>query len=400
MRFALLGFDPLILPLAEAIARSPRHELVATCDLGPQAERVQAIAPGARHANHWEALLDGSDVDAVVVAGDGSSEVRADQLRKFLQVDMPLIVSHPQPVQSLVCYELEMIREEHHGVLLPYLPGRWHPSINRLCEPPASDLRQALGELEQITLERAMAHRDKVATCKQFARDVDLARALCGELTRLSAMVPQGADDYDNLGVQLSSASGVLIRWCVGPVDRQAGAALCLHGTRGQVTLDMPEGGTWRRVVEIEGRRDEQVFDDWQPAETALDRLEQAIAGSDLRPSWTDACRAVELAETIDRSIARGRTIELRPEAYDDEEANFRGTMAAVGCGLLLLTFFIGVLAALFAAFGVSLPGWPYFLVTLMVMFLLLQSLGLIIPKRSPKTPANMANADAESKGT
>ena len=40
----------------------------------------------------------------------------------------------------------------------------------------------------------------------------------------------------------------------------------------------------------------------------------------------------MELAETIDRSLHKGRTIELHYEDYT-EEGTFKGTMTSLGCG-------------------------------------------------------------------
>src|SRR6185503_18285975 len=51
--------------------------------------------------------------------------------------------------------------------------------------------------------------------------------------------------------------------------------------------------------------------------------------------SWLAACRDQEAAEAVDRSLARGRTIELFNEEHTEEEA-FKGVMAMGGCLLLV----------------------------------------------------------------
>ena len=51
---------------------------------------------------------------------------------------------------------------------------------------------------------------------------------------------------------------------------------------------------------------------------------------------WPDAARTIELAETIPRSVKRGRGIDLHQEEFS-ELGTFRGTMASLGCGIIIL---------------------------------------------------------------
>ena len=46
--------------------------------------------------------------------------------------------------------------------------------------------------------------------------------------------------------------------------------------------------------------------------------------------TWADAARAVELADTVPRSLAKGRAIDLHQEEFS-ELGTFRGTMASLG---------------------------------------------------------------------
>ena len=65
--------------------------------------------------------------------------------------------------------------------------------------------------------------------------------------------------------------------------------------------------------------------------------------------------RTVELAETIDTSLARGRTIDLHREDFTDI-GTFKGTMTSLGCGLLMvglaLTVFVAVAGGVAAQMG------------------------------------------------
>ena len=92
--------------------------------------------------------------------------------------------------------------------------------------------------------------------------------------------------------------------------------------------------------------------------------------------------RSVELAETIDRSLKKSRTIELYYEDYT-EEGTFKGTMTSLGCGLLLLGMFLLAVVGIAEQMGVPfLCGWPYLLLGAMGIFLAMQVLLLVSRKR------------------
>ena len=99
-------------------------------------------------------------------------------------------------------------------------------------------------------------------------------------------------------------------------------------------------------------------------------------------PGWPDACRDIELTESIARSLAKGRTIELHDEEHS-EHGTFKGTMTSLGCGLLVASLMVLVAAAapwrrsqatLF--FGYA----PYLILGVLGVFLVLQSLKLVFP--------------------
>src|SRR5262249_38165625 len=129
-----------------------------------------------------------------------------------------------------------------------------------------------------------------------------------------------------------------------------------------------------------------QHYEDWDTAAEALEELAAAKDGGAVSPSWAEAARTVELAETIDRSLARGRTIDLHREEFSDI-GTFKGTMTSVGCGLLVggmvLLVVVAVLNVLAAQAGWMkladvLRHWPYILLALCIIYLLLQPLAFI----------------------
>jgi predicted dehydrogenase len=119
----------------------------------------------ARRFDGWEALLDSSVVDAVVVARGADDDRRADQLRKFIQAEVPLLVSHPVADSMLVYYELDMIRRETNCVVLPHLPQRRHPALEELARARGAS---PIGKIEQLVVALAIHEPDKASVVRQF----------------------------------------------------------------------------------------------------------------------------------------------------------------------------------------------------------------------------------------
>ncbi|MEM9658496.1 MAG: hypothetical protein AAF961_09055, partial [Planctomycetota bacterium] len=98
--------------------------------------------------------------------------------------------------------------------------------------------------------------------------------------------------------------------------------------------------------------------------------------------TWPAALHAMELADSIEISLRRGRMIDVHQQQLTERLA-FRGTMSAAGCAMLLL------LPPLMLAFGwiageMKIPVaayWPHALLLLMAGFLCLQLLPRLLLK-------------------
>jgi hypothetical protein len=154
----------------------------------------------------------------------------------------------------------------------------------------------------------------------------------------------------------------------------------------------MPAGGDWSLQMPGEPALTEsadldddrrQIFS-W--LSHAIDNYEYYDA-----ESWLAACRDQEAAEAVDRSLARGRTIELFSEEHTEEQS-FKGIMAMGGC--LLLVMALGILFIAVIVEGLRLPMrgwplwriWPLYLLVPFVVFLLLQLLPFVV-KREVAAP-------------
>ena len=395
IRVALLGADETTRPIAAAIAGNSRFPLAGVCEWEDLAAADEFALPPAlaraRRFDGWEALLDSSVVDAVVVARGADDDRRADQLRKLIQAEVPLLVTHPVADSMLVYYELDMIRRETNCIVLPHLPQRRHPALEELAAMVRQGAESPIGKIEQLVVARTLAEPDKSSVIRQFTRDVDLMRGIAGDMTRLGAMSAAPDAGYGSLGVHMSGPEGVVARWSVVPSRTEERAQITLLGASGKAVVESFEGAEpWTMTVSTDGPAQTRQFAVWNPAAASLDELARALAGEQPVPDWVDAARSVELAETIDRSLRKGRTIELYFEEYT-EESTFKGTMASIGCGLLLLGMFVMGAVAIAEQIGVPYTRlWPYVLAGVLGIFLVLQLLMLVF-RRGDASPQDEA---------
>lgn len=364
MKLALLGTTPAAIAFAVRAAQLG-HEVIAAYEAQDKAQLREAL-PTVAFREDWENLLGARDVDAVVVAGPilpedlpaNERERRDDQLRKLFQAAVPLIVL-PPVCEAIVGFELEMIRRDVQGAVIPALATPLHAWLH-LAEWLTEKSASALGPIEVVQVERCLAVRQRPEVLAAFARDAELLRRIAGPLKRLTASGgKQSAERKASLAslvVQAEGESAFPVRWSVAPVGEFDGAKVRIVGSSGEVVLEMPSAGNWRL-------RGPGLMEEYEPpdeAETALEELERSLAVRKLdEPSasspltWLNACRAVEAMEAIDRSLARNRAVDLYNEDHS-EESSFKGIMAASGCLMLL-----GTLAALTCAGALTVVAKP-----------------------------------------
>ncbi len=400
MRIALLGADDVTLAVAAAAVRIGRDQIVQAADVEGHVAELAKLISGLRIDDDWERLLDSSAIDAVIVAANQPA-ARVEQLRRLIQIGMPTLVSHPISLSMLECYELEMIRRETGCAVVPYLPARWHPG--------AAGLPMLLARIEESGIEQAVFHRfisqrDRESVLRQFAVDADLLQFIAGDATKLQALgSTASANPHSNLAVQLTCEDGLPCRWLVGS-DCEPGGELTLRGPQGKAILWMPDGGApWRLEMHIADESSSTEFPEWHAPAVALEKLAAARAGQEVDPTWAEAARTVELAETIDTSLARGRTIDLHREEFTDI-GTFKGTMASLGCGLLMAGLALVVFVAMVRVLAVQagwngvvqiLDFWPYLLLAVLGIFLVLQLLVLI--GKPPSLPNRQGKPDQQA---
>jgi predicted dehydrogenase len=387
-----LGIDSQTLAIAHAAAGAPQFDVVGVCEaqsgLDPDiAAGFAAQFPRLRRIDAWESLLTGQYADVVVVARSRFEDLRAEQLRKLIQTGVPVLTSQPVQDSMLVYYELDMIRRDTNSLVLPYLPERRHPAVQAVRKMVAQGADSPLGAAQQVIFQRRLRSPDKRGVADQFARDVDIIRAVAGDMTRLGAMAgAQQSGDYAGLGVQMTGPTGIAARWTVEPLHAEPGGQFSVLGSHGKATIEIrPDESAWSLELTIGVQVDRQTFGDWKAAEDALAQLALAMQGAPVEPDWVDAARAVELAETIERSLQKSRTIDLYYEEYT-EQSTFKGLMASVGCGLLIVGLLVMGVVAIGDLMGLPVrKSWAYLLAGGLGFFLLLQLLMLVFHGDSPR---------------
>ncbi len=371
MRLALLGIDDDVAALLGAADEGDWELTVAYTALGLP-DRVGHRFPAVRHADDWPTLLAGDVADAVIVAGGPPNPERDEQLRRLVQAATATLVMHPA-CESIVGYELDMIRRDTNCPIAAWFPGGLHPALHQLAQWAQAE-NSPLGRVEQLALARSIAYRDRTAVRGQLVRDISLMRRILGDFDQVSAMgssyVPAAPDpaapsarkksiapeEVTALSVSLSGSGGALARWSLEPAEQTPGGTLTLVGSSGRAVLHMPpDVREW--TLELSGAESRRVtYSDWDDARSPLDMLARTIAGGEPTPTWYQSCRDIETAEAVERSVRRGRTIALHQEEHT-EERTFKGIMSVGGCGLLLVALAILVVGGIWE--GLQFPFRP-----------------------------------------
>jgi hypothetical protein len=400
MKLALLGTDPDLLQLAAA-AIEQGHEISWIGDIRP--EDVDAVTRLVRNladqSAEWELVLDRGTADAVIVGrGTAASELRAEQLKRMAAEAMPLLVVHPGCDSVLPYYEIDMTRREMGGVVRHYNPVANHPIFTEL----ATWVREGhttIGSIHQVTCERRIADLSRTNVIRCLTRDAEPLAVVAGDIRRVSAIGPKIDQlSFAALQVQMTCGEAASVRWSIGSA---AGAdcdlTMTLVGQRGSIRLLAFDNDTsndsrpWQLETIGADEHDRQTLEPFDPADVAVRQLAQAVAAtSDAERremcTWNTATRAMEVVDAVELSLEKGRTLDVHQQQFTERLA-FRGTMAALGCGLLLVAFVVLTLVSLFGtAEGEGrqklISSWSIILLAVLAFFLFQQSAPLLVGKK------------------
>ncbi|MBC19544.1 MAG: hypothetical protein CMJ74_04680 [Planctomycetaceae bacterium] len=369
MNFALLGSSPLIGNFESQLANSKIHRRVYRSDDLQQVELADLERSGAEIV-----IFDGQDAEAVLLAA-------LQTLKGFPGI---VFVSPLCPRTVLTAYEFERISGESIGEFIPLLPLLQHAGLAQLLghtkDTAAPTLASAVGDLESIDMQRPLATTDSEGVLDAFTRDMPVLFRFAGSIKEVVAM--RTGSEPIPLNVQCTSDSDRLVRWsAIRPSREQSAAQILIEGTRGRVRIQLRESGDW----DIDTSGQEFSF-------SAMDLL--ALCTEDPQEPdylWKIFSHSLEVREAVAKSLQRGRLVRINLDGHGERTA-FMGTMASLGCALLLGSLGMLVLSAAILSlvpedrFG-RLYGWvekvPWILAIVMILFLLIQFFALVIPRRS-----------------
>jgi predicted dehydrogenase len=342
-RVALIGCDEQVLALIERGIAGGQVAIAAAVDAEAFAERLRQLAPETRFVSEWESILDGETVDVVIFAEPTAPfldlpERRVEQLKKAAGAGLDLVLFHPA-CDGLLGYELEMARSTNRRRIITACPEAEHPIFRMLANRIANgDLRK----IDQVIVDRAGLAADRQSILTIFVKDATLLRTLFGTPSKLNANGPSPeSENWSNLAVLLTTADGPKIRWNLDPTESFHGLRMTIIAANGRALVTLDADGVEGKLTIGERGEQANTNSDWAYeiwAKLAAPR-EEEFAEED--PVWLAACRDLDLAAALQRSIARGRVVELKVDRAT-EAANFKGVMSAWGCLLLLgaLLFF------------------------------------------------------------
>lgn len=400
MKLAILGTDSDILQLAAA-AVAQGHVISWVADIRPQdADALRTLAPSlADQATEWELVLDRGTANAVLVGrGMASSELRAEQFKRIAAEAMPMLAVHPATDSVLPYYEVDMARREMGGVVSHYNPLANHPVFVELAKW-VREGHPTIGPIHQVTCERRIADASRANVIRCLARDVEPLAIVAGDIRRVSAIGPSiDQPSYASLQVQMTCAAIASVRWSIGSsAGAEGDLVMTLVGQRGSIRLLAFDNGVpleprqWQLETIVAGGSQPQTLEPRDAAGVAVREFTRAAAArSDAQrremSTWSAATRSMEVIDAVELSLEKGRTLDVHQQQFTERLA-FRGSMAALGCGVLLVGFAVLTLVSLFgAAEGkerrLLISSWPIILLAVLAFFLLLQCAPLLVAKR------------------
>ena len=373
MKIGLLGSSIDTNELLAELQR--RGDIEVTCAIQGH-PKLRATFPSIELLSHPNDLLARDIADVVFVSGDDNCE---EPLRLLARSSMPLVVTHPL-VMSIIGFELEMIRADTGTGIVPFSVDTAHSATHAFLKR----VREANNPMSQVIVERSLAQPNQSSVEVAFARDATLLRMLIGKVSRLSAM--GSIDDGSNLTAQMTTDDGALARWSLIPSTEHGCKVTAVCGEDRYELRTFDDAKSW---VVLDSENSAQTFMDWDAADSLLSHFRIAVgqkSHDQIAPTWDQASRGTELAELLEVSARRGRTMKIFNEQHS-EESTFKGMMAAGGCLLMMATLLLLPILVCIDALDPPFRKhilwrlWPAYLLAPFAIFLLLQSLKLAFPK-------------------
>ncbi|MBM3999864.1 MAG: hypothetical protein FJ297_10055 [Planctomycetes bacterium] len=367
MNYALIGVDDATLRWVDATTRTGCGRCRVAYDVPPAfAEPLRDRVGPIPQRDDWEALLHESLVECVVFAAEPDErpavERRADQWRKLAATRLPLLAVQPA-CESMVAFEIDMIRGDGDASLGIVHDDLNERAIGRLRAWLAPSASRDPNEARHVVIERRIDERTPSGVRRQLARDMLLVRWLLGDASRVNALGGALTGGSFQLSAQIESHAGVLVRWSMASETSENRVRIEAAGPAGSLVVA-------QRAIDRPWTVHERALGATEPPQVAVDAAdflsvegESLVSGRVARDSvsetgpiarillrpnatWLDGARATEVAEAIERSVRRARTVDILNERHS-EEGTFKGVMAMGSCLLLTVALVMLVVGAI-----------------------------------------------------
>ncbi len=332
MKFALLGDDPLVLPLVRALATDGHHAITHAVLANRLQNELLEITPSVRFRGGWEDLL-AANLDAVIVCG--SAQLIGESAKQLANAGKALAVLPQGEWDTELIYELSLMRDDNHVILVPICPLLEHP----LFQDDPTEVLHLRCEREILIPEAGELTADSLRDL--LLSDVGLLRKLGGDyhqVTAVQSLTPTGGIVMATMTLTGENLPDAV--WTLRPVNTQ---------TRWQLTITRDSGATtYQSLGESESLTQTglETPPTFAVGEAMKNVITRGLSDSESHPDWNDLTRDFEVLDAVRRSLAKRRTIDLHFETTS-ERSVFKTQMTAIGCGMLLFTLF-ALIAVLF----------------------------------------------------
>ena len=353
MRFALLCDDLLARPVIDVISdRIDGHQLTHAVRMTPQSDQLLHGRPNVTFVDHWEDLLVAKEIDAVIVGGSDARILEG--AKQLASAGVSILFFTCAEQGSTFVYELSLIRDDNHVLLVPVFWHRYDAAVTRLRTAIASG---ELGRVQYLQIQRTISKSaagmpiSKSEVDTELLNDVDLPRWLIGDYNQVTALSTAATSDGVLLqSVVLAGRSLPECNWSINSVAGPPEWSMTIRAEHSVAVLHRT-GSAQQWTCSIDGQQvdgDERdnasrlIAKFTEHASQHSRSTANAVATSidDIERDWSELVKSFETVDATHRSIRRRRTIELHFEPMS-ERAIFKTQMTAIGCGLLVATFLL-----------------------------------------------------------
>ena len=345
MNFVVVAGNRDCRPLLAAIAESKEHRLLAAaCDAVLRAD-FATLAEEVYPSSDWQRLLTAPGLEAAIVCGH--DKVVQDAAWQFAAAGLHLVV-YPDALQTAsFAYRLWPTAIDGANVLMPVFSHRLHPQWRELRD---SLQRGDLGRIRFLELSRsepagASGLVDEQTLNRTLLLDCDLLRWLCGDYTRVTCLQTGRSDGgLASQSVTLAGEGCPEANWHAKASGGESQWRLTISGDA-KTEIYTSEAGFADAAGDVTTIRSAEH----DSGAAILTEFERRLEGNDGGHSWSELVRDFDVLDAAQRSIRRRRTVEVGSDEFS-ERSQFKSTMSAAGCGVLLYTMFALVFALLAGA--------------------------------------------------